>query len=117
MTRWRVGALDFLRQLDELPFVTRQSLPSAPTTALESLHQRNQVLIPYAFHFIDRQVSGLFVLLARDPVDQRVVHLRHIHQLRPRPFQAGTELGQEMTHSCLAAGHSILIEDPHLRVA
>ena len=63
------------------------------------------------------QAAGLRVRLVGDLLDQRVVEVRHVHQLRPRPLQRRAELGEEVPHPRLAAGDAVGLEQAHLRPA
>ena len=62
-------------------------------------------------------MTRLGIRLVGDGVDQLVGELGDVHQLRPRPRERLTELGDEVAHAGLAAGDPVGLEQAHLRPA
>ena len=91
--------------------------PGAPVIRLQRLQDGDEIGVADPLQLADRMHAGLRVRLVGDGLYQLVGQLRHIHQLGPGPFQARSELRDEMRHSGLAAGHAIGLEQAHLRPA
>ncbi|MCY1502595.1 hypothetical protein D9M68_366950 [compost metagenome] len=92
--------------------------PAFATIArFQRMHDADEVFVADALEFADRAAGGLCVRLGADLFDERIVEIDDIGELRPGPFQAGTELGEEVAHAGFAAGDAIGLEQAHLRPA
>ena len=91
-----------------------QHPPRAPVALLQDPQEPHEVAVADALQLADRIGPRLRIRLPRDQLDQLVVELRHIHEPRPGPGQAGPELRQEMPHPRLAPGDPVGLEQTHL---
>ena len=104
-------------RFEEPRLVLVQDSAGAVPTRAQRLQERDEVVVAQALELAHGEPARLRVGLRGDLVDELVVELRDVGQLRPRPLQRGAELLEEVTHAFLAAGDAVRQERPHLRPA
>ena len=87
--------------------VVSNDLTRGETDRAQRLHDRDEALVAPRFELADRAATSMLVGLLDDAVDQFLGELGNVGQLRPRPFEGRTELGQEVAHPGLATGDAV----------
>ena len=103
------------------PWPARRNRSSCSTTHLagaepdvrEAAHHGDEAVVAQCLELTDRAAGGLLVGLDDEAVEQLVGELGHVGELAPRPLQCRAELGDEVAHARLAAGHPVDEERPH----
>ena len=91
--------------------------PCAPVICAQRPHHPNKVVVANTLQLANGMLPGLRIGLPRNQINQRVIIVRHIHQLGPRPAEARPKLREEVLHPRFSTGDTIGFKQTHLRPA